>query len=56
MLQVDLNGVTVLVYEDLPPGPAEVGLIVGYYSIQAAFDNFLLVIYPEGEAPPAGST
>ncbi len=55
-LQVVLNGVTVHVYEDLPPGPAKVGLIVGFHSLQAAFDNFLLVIYPDAGAPAADST
>jgi hypothetical protein len=55
-LQVDLNGVTVHVYEDFPSGPAEVGLIVGFHSIQAAFDNFMLVIYTEDQPPPSDST
>jgi hypothetical protein len=54
-LQVDLNGVTVHVYEDLPAGPAQVGLIVGFHSIQAAFDNFLLTVYGDGVTPPGGS-
>ncbi|HET7011648.1 MAG TPA: hypothetical protein VFI11_12805 [Anaerolineales bacterium] len=55
-LQIDMNGVTVEVYENLPPGPGKVGLVVGFHGIQVAFDNFAIVIYPTEGGPPADST
>jgi hypothetical protein len=51
--EIRINDVTVLLMEDMPPGPAQVGLTVGLHSMEVGFDQFLLEV-PEGSLP-AGS-
>jgi len=51
MAEIRINDVTVLVLEDMPPGPGGVGLTVGMHSMKVGFDNFQLEV-PEGS--PAG--
>jgi len=44
LAEIRLNDVNVLVVEDLPAGPAGVGLTVGMHSMQVGFDNFQLEV------------